>query len=60
MVGAECSAPGENVWTEVRFELTHEACCYAGRLGVVVLYPSLAGNWTRLGGVVDKRADAQS
>jgi hypothetical protein len=42
-----------------RFELSHEACCYAGRLGVVVVYPSLAANRTRLGGVVGKRAEAQ-
>jgi hypothetical protein len=42
-----------------RFELSHEACCYAGWLGVVVVYLSLAVNRTRLGGVVDKRAEAQ-
>ena len=45
-----------------RFELSHEACCYAGRLGVVGVCPSLAAkcaNRTRLGGVVGMRDEAQ-
>ena len=50
----------ENVWAEARFELVHEACCYAGQLGVVIVCPSLAANGRRLGGVVGKRAEAQS
>jgi len=40
--------------------LAHEAWCYAGRLGVVVVCYSLDANGTRLGGVVGKRAEAQS
>jgi hypothetical protein len=49
----------ENFWAEARFELAHEACRYAGRLGLVVVCPSLAANGRRLGGVVGKWAEAQ-
>lgn len=34
----------ESVWAEAQFELVHEACCYAGQLGLVVMCPPLAAN----------------